>query len=167
MLLMRAIRVGVATAMSGSVLAAGASAAPAEPTSPLIGTWRTDTISQADAERTLGRHGLSRWIARFRAETPLTEPMSLVLVITRKEWNLYGKPQGKPRAEIDYDARYAVKGSTVDKIHATGFTTLRWFVQGRKLTLRWLKTTEPSYAGVPDKVFQYGLYMTRSFTRVG
>ena len=93
--------------------------------------------------------------------------MSLVLVITPKEWDLYGRPKGKPRFEIDYDARYAVKGSTVDKIHSTGFTTLRWSVQGRKLTLRWLKTTEPRVAGIPDKVFQYALYRTRSFSRVG
>jgi hypothetical protein len=163
---MTSIRVGVAAATSASVLAAGASAALSE-RSPLVGTWRTDTISQADAERTLSRYGLSRWTARFRPQTPLTEPMSLVLVITPKEWDLYGRPKGKPRFEIDYDARYAVKGSTVDKIHSTGFTTLRWSVQGRKLTLRWLKTTEPPVAGIPDKVFQYALYMTRSFSRVG
>ena len=93
--------------------------------------------------------------------------MSLVLVITPKEWDLYGKPKGKPRVEIDYDARYGVKGGTVDKIHSTGVTTLRWSVQGRKLTLRWRKTTEPPSAGIPDKVYQHALYMTRSFSRVG
>ena len=124
-------------------------------------------ISQADAEMTLRRHGLSKWIVPFRRETPFTEPMSLVLVVTPKEWDLYGKPKGKPRVEIDYNAKYVVKGTTLDKIHSTGFTRLGWSVKGRKLTLRWLKTTEPSFAGIPDKVFQYSLYMTRTFTRVG
>ena len=92
--------------------------------------------------------------------------MSLILVVTPKEWDLYGKPKGKPRVEIDYNARYVVKGSTLDKIHSTGFTTLGWSVRGRTLTLRWVKTTEPPYAGIPDKVFQCSLYMTRSFSRV-
>jgi len=124
-------------------------------------------ISQADAEGTLRRHGLSKWIAPFRRETPFTEPMSLILVVTPRQWNLYGKPKGKPRVEIDYNAKYVVKGSTLDKIHSTGFTTLRWSVKGRTLTLRWVKTTEPPYAGIPDKVFQYSLYMTRTFSRVG
>jgi hypothetical protein len=151
-----------------SVLSVGAPAVALSATkAPLVGTWRTDTISQADAEVTLRRHGLSKWIAVFRRQTPFTEPISLILVITPKEWDLYGKPKGKPRVEIDYDARYVVQQSTVDKIHSSGFTTLRWSVTGRKLTLRWIKTTEPPYMGIPDKVFQYALYMTRDFSRVG
>ena len=52
------------------------------------------------------------------------------------------------------------KRKYVDKIHWTGKTTLRCSVKGRKLTLRWLKTNEPPYRGIPDKVFQYALYMT-------
>ena len=165
--LVSAFRLAVTAGMA-SVLAAGASAtAFSETKSPLVGTWRTNIISPADAEVTLRRHGLSKWIAPFRRQTPFTEPMSLILVITPKEWDLYGKPKGKPRVEIDYDAEYVVKGSTVDKIHSGGFTTLRWSVKGRKLTLRWVKTTEPPYMGIPDKVFQYALYMTRNFSRVG
>jgi hypothetical protein len=150
-----------------SVLAAEASTASSETKSPFVGTWRTSIISQADVEVTLRRHGLSAWIAPFRRQTPFTEPMSLILVVTPKEWDLYGKAKGRPRVEIDYNAKYVVKGSTLDKIHSTGLTTLRWSVKGRKLTLRWLKTTEPPYAGIPDKVFQYALYMTRNFSRVG
>jgi 2-polyprenyl-6-methoxyphenol hydroxylase-like FAD-dependent oxidoreductase len=57
------------------------------------------------------------------------------------------------------------EGHTVDKIHSGGVTTLGWSVNGRKLTLRWLKTTEPSYMGIPDKVFQYALHMTQNLTR--
>ncbi len=165
---MSALRLAVTAGMA-SVLAAGASAAAlSETKSPsLVGTWRTSIVSQADAEVTLRRHGLSNWIAPFRRQTPFTEPMSLILVITPKEWDLYGKPKGKPRVEIDYDAKYVVRGSTVQKIHSSGFTTLRWSVKGRRLALRWVKTTEPPYMGIPDKVFQYALYMTRNFSRVG
>ena len=164
---MGAFRFAVIAGAMASVLAAGASAASSETVSPLVGTWRTNFIAQADAEVTLSRHGLSKWIAPFRRETPFTEPMSLILVVTPKEWDLYGKPKGKPRVEIDYDAKYVVKRDTLDKIHSTGFTTLRWSVKGRKLTLRWVKTTEPPYADIPDKVWQYSLYMTRDFSRVG
>ena len=164
---MGAFRLAVMAGVMASVLSAGASAALSETKSPLVGTWRTNIISQADAEVTLRRHGLSTWIAPFRGETPFTEPMSLILVVTPKEWDLYGKPKGKPRVEIDYNAKYVVKGSNLDKIHSTGFTTLRWSVKGGKLTLRWLKTTEPPVAGIPDKVFQYSLYMTRNFSRMG
>ena len=164
---MKAFRLAVMAGVMASVLAAGASAASSETKSPLVGTWRTNIISQADVEVTLRRHGLTKWIVPFRRETPFTEPMSLILVVTPKEWDLYGKPKGKPRVEIDYNAKYVVKGTTLDKIHSTGFTTLRWSVKGRTLTLRWVKTTEPPYAGIPDKVFQYSLYMMRDFSRVG
>ena len=134
-------------AMAGVVAlflsAAAAAGALSEANAPFVGTWRTEAISQADAEMTLRRFGLSKWVAPFRRQTPFTEPTSLILVITPGEWSLYGKPRGKPRVEIDYDARYAVKRGTVDKIHSSGFTTLGWSVKGRKLTLRWLRSTEP------------------------
>ena len=164
---MGAFRLAVMAGVMASVLAAGSSAASSETKSPLVGIWRTNIISQADAEVALRRHGLSKWIAPFRRQTPFTEPMSLILVITPTEWSLYGKPKGKPRVEIDYDAKYVVNGSTLDKIHSTGSTRLRWSVKERKLTLRWVKTTEPPYEGIPDKVFQYALYMTRNFSRAG
>jgi hypothetical protein len=163
---MRALRLAVMTVVTGALLTAAASAATAsKDQSPLVGTWRTGVIAQANAEAALRRYGLAKWIPRFRRETPITEPMAMVLVISPREWDLYGKPKGKPRVEIDYDARYMVKASTVDKIHKTGITTLRWSVKDRKLTLRWLKTTEPPYRGIPDKVFQYALYMTQNFSR--
>ena len=101
----------------------------------------------------------------FRRETPFTEPIALILVIRTGDWDLYGKPKGKPRFEIDYDAAWRVRGRTVDKIHSTGFTTFRWSVSGGALTLRWLGTTEPAYEGIPDEVFQRALYMTRKFSR--
>jgi hypothetical protein len=149
------------------LLATASSASSSETKSPLLGTWRTGLITQAAAEATLRTHGLSSWIPRFRRETPFTEPMALTLVVTRSEWDLYGKPKNKPRIEIDYDARYVVKGNTVEKIHSTGSTHLRWSLRGsgRTLALRWLRTTEPPYRGIPDKVFQHALYMTKSFSR--
>jgi hypothetical protein len=107
-----AFRLAVTAGVLTSVLTAGASAGTfSETKSPLVGTWRTNIISQADAEATLRRHGLSKWIARFRRQTPITEPMSLILVITPKEWDLYGKPKGKQRVEIDFDAKYVVRGT--------------------------------------------------------
>jgi hypothetical protein len=155
-----------ATVVVAVTLTAVASAAVASETqSPLVGTWRTGVISQAKAEATLRRSGMAKWISRFRSQTPLAAPMAMVLVISAKEWDLYGKPKGKPRVEIDYDADYVVRGNTVEKIHSTGSTTFRWTVKGRKLTLRWLRSTEPPVTGIPDKVFQYSLYMTQSFTR--
>jgi len=163
---MRALRLAVTTVVSTVLLTAAASAATSsEAKSPLVGTWRTGVITPVNAEATLRRYGLEKWIPRFRSQTPWTEPMALVLVISPTEWDLYGKPKSKPRVEIDFDAKYVVKRNTVDKIHATGFTTLRWSVRGSKLTLRWLKTTEPPFMGIPDKVFQYALYMTQSFSR--
>jgi hypothetical protein len=144
---------------------AAAADASLEARSPLVGTWRTAVITPAESEATLRRYGLGKWIPRFRTQTPFTEPMAMILVITPIEWDLYGKPKGKPRVEIDHDADYNVKGNIVEKIHSTGFTTLRWSVRGPKLTLRWLKTTEPPYMGIPDKVIQYALYMTKDFVR--
>lgn len=163
---MGALRLAMTTvAMVVLLVGATSAVASSDATSPLVGTWRTSVISQSDAEATLRRYGLSKWIARFRRETPFTEPMTLILIIRRGEWNLYGKPRGKSRVEIDYDARYVVKGATVNKIHATGFNTLGWSVKGRVLRLRWRKTTEPPYRGIPDVVFQRALYMTRNFVR--
>jgi hypothetical protein len=163
---MRAVRLVFTTlAMTVLATAVASAARSSEAKSPLLGTWRTGVITRADSEATLRRYGLAKWVAPFRKVTPFMEPKAMVLVISPKEWDLYGKPKGKPREEIDYDARYVVKGNTVDKIHFTGSTTLHWSVKGDKLTLRWLRTTEPPTSGIPDKVFQYALYMTQSFTR--
>ena len=163
---MRLLRVAVTTVVTTVLLTTAAVAATSsEAQSPLVGTWRTGVITQRDAEATLRRYGLAKWISRFRRETPLTKSMAMVLVISPTGWDLYGKPRGKPRVEIDYDAEYVVNGKVVSKIHAAGFTMFRWSVNSRKLSLRWLKTTEPPYRGIPDKVFQYALYMTQSFSR--
>jgi hypothetical protein len=162
----RTLRLTVGVVATLTLVAGATSAAASSEASPtLVGTWRTSVISQSAAETTLRRHGLSKWIARFRRETPFTEPMTLILTIRGGSWDLYGKPAGKPRVAIDYDAEYVIKGRTVDKIHATGRSTLRWSVNGRKLTLRWLRTTEPPHMGIPDEVFQRALYMTRTFSR--
>ena len=84
---MLAFKLAVTAGVMASVVSAGASAgALSEARGPLVGTWRTETISQADAEVTLRRYGLSRWIAPFRRQTPFAEPMSLVLVITPTEF---------------------------------------------------------------------------------
>jgi hypothetical protein len=163
---MRALRLAfTAVVMTILVTVATPAATSSERKSPLLGTWRTGVITRADSEATLRRHGLAKWISPFRKVTPFMEPKAMVLVVSPKEWDLYGKAKGKPREEIDYDARYVIHGSTVDKIHSTGVTTLRWSVKGRTLTLRWLRTTEPSYGGIPDKVYQHALYMTQNFTR--
>ena len=129
------------------------------------GTWHTSEISRTDAEATLRRYGLGKWIKRFRHQTPFTEPIALLLVIRRGDWDLYGKPKGKPKFAIDYDAEWWQPGGrTVRKIHGTGVTTFRWSVSSKALTLRWLKTTEPDVMGIPDEVFQRALYMTRKFS---
>ena len=132
--------------------------------SALEGTWRTEPISLSDAEATLRKHGLGKWAKKFRADPPFETETVLVLDV-KDEWDLYGESEGGPRAEIDYDAEYLVKGDTVKVTHSTGSTTHRWSVDGDRLTLEWLSTTQPSYEGVPDEVYQRALYMTAEFTR--
>jgi hypothetical protein len=143
-----------------------ASAAPSDDeASALEGTWVTPPIDQGDVERTLTKFGLAKYIDRFNSLIPFKPEMTLILDIHNGEWNLYGKPRGKPREEIDFDAEYVIEGSRVEKIHATGVTTFGWSVSGDVLSLEWLKTTEPSYKGTPDEVFQRALYMTEDFTQ--
>lgn len=151
---------------STTASAAPPSAAPSpEPVSPLEGTWRTPPISPRDAEAPLRQSGLAKWIKRFRPLTPFAADTVLILEIEEPTWNLYGKPKGEPRQEIDYDANYALHGNKVEVIHATGSTTFRWFVDGDTLTLEWLKSTQAPYKGIPDEVFQRALYMTEEFTK--
>jgi hypothetical protein len=158
-------------AVAAASLASSASAthglAPASSTATvsLAGTWRSSMITGADANATLRRHRLGKWITRFGEQGLFAEPIALILVLRPGDWDLYGKPNGKPRFAIDYDAEWHVNGRTVDKIHATGVTTFRWSVSGGVLRLRWLRTTEPPAAGIPDEVYQRALYMTRGFTR--
>lgn len=125
----------------------------------------TERISQEDVERTLRQNGLTKWIKRFRAIGIFKTELTMILDINGGEWDLYGKPKGGSREEIDYNAEYVVRGRRVDKIHSTGTTTLRWSVTGNNLTLEWLKTSEPPFKGIPDEVFQTALYMTEDFTR--
>jgi hypothetical protein len=154
------------TEASSSEPSTTAAASP-ESGSSLEGTWRAGPISTRDAETTLRRSGLGKWVEPLRPLMPFAGATTLILDIEEGEWDLYGESPGGQREEIDYDAEYVVKRDTVEKIHATGVTTLRWAVDGDTLTLEWLKTTEPPVSGIPDEVFQRVLYMTRPFTRQG
>lgn len=137
----------------------------ASPTaSALEGTWRTEPISLSDAEATLRKHDLEKWIEKFRTDPPFEGDTVLILDV-KDQWNLYGESDGGPRQEIDYDADYRIDGDTVEVIHSTGSTKHRWSVDGDRLTLEWLSTTQPPYNGVPDEVYQRALYMTAEFTR--
>ena len=140
------------------------SASPPDAASPLEGTWRTEPISLSDAEATLRKHGLGKYVEKFTTDPPFEEETVLILEV-KDEWDLYGESEGGPRSEIDYNADYLVKGDTVKVTHSTGSTTQRWSVDGDRLTLEWLSTTQPSYNGVPDEVYQRALYMTSEFTR--
>ena len=134
--------------------------------SALEGTWRTPPISLRDAEDTLRRHGLEKWVERFRPESPIKSDTVLILHIHDLEWDLYGSSDGGPREEIDYDAAMQVSGSKVEVVHRTGSTSYRWSVDdGHILKLTWLSTTQPPYRGIPDEVFQRVLYMTQDFTK--
>ena len=132
--------------------------------SELEGTWRTEPISLSDAEATLRKHGLEKWIEKLETDPPFEGDTVLILEV-KDEWNLYGETDGGPRQKIDYDAKYRIDGDTVEVTHRTGSTTHRWSVDGDRLTLEWLSTTQPPYNGVPDEVYQRALYMTAEFTR--
>ena len=140
------------------------SASPSKSASPLEGTWRTEPITMSDAEATLRKHGLGKYIKKLRTEPPFEGETVLILDV-KDEWDLYGESDGGPRSEIDYDADYLVKGDTVKVTHSTGSTTHRWTVNGDRLTLEWDSTTQPDYNGVPDEVYQRALYMTADFTK--
>ena len=132
--------------------------------SALEGTWRTEAISLTDAEATLRKHGLGKWVEKFKTDPPFEGDTVLILEV-KDQWDLYGESDGGPRAEIDYDAEYRIDGDTVEVTHSTGSTKHRWSVDGDRLTLEWLSTTQPPYNGVPDEVYQRALYMTAEFTR--
>ena len=136
-----------------------------EAVSRLEGTWQTELTFPRDVEATLRRHGLAKWIKRFRPLTPVPTATVLILHIRGGEWDLYGKRRGRPREEIDYDAGYTVYGSKVTVTHSDGYNVHRWSVKGDILTFRWLETTHPRYMGIPDEVFQRALYMTKPFKR--
>lgn len=134
--------------------------------SALEGTWRTPPISPRDADDTLRRHGLEKWIERIRPESPIKPDTVLILHIHDLEWDLYGSSDGGPLKEIDDDAAMQVNGNKVEVVHRTGSTTYRWSIDdGDILTLDWLGTTQPPHRGIPDEVFQRVLYMTQDFTR--
>jgi hypothetical protein len=140
-------------------------AAKSSPPAPALeGTWRTEPISLSDAEATLRNNGLGKWVKKFKIDPPFQGETVLILDV-KDEWDLYGETDGGPREEIDYDADYTVDGDTVEVTHSTGSTTHRWSVDGDRLTLEWLSTTQPAYNGVPDEVYQRALYMTAEFTR--
>jgi len=130
----------------------------------LEGTWRTEPISLSDAEATLRKHGLGQWIEKFETDPPFEGDTVLILDVNG-DWDLYGESEGEPREKIDYDAEYLIDGDTVEVTHKTGSTKHRWSVDGDRLTLEWLSTTQPPYNGVPDEVYQRALYMTAEFTR--
>ena len=140
-------------------------AASPEAASRLEGTWVTGRVSERDIERTLRKHGLAKWIQRFRPVAPIAADTVLILKIDEGTWDLYGKSKGAPREEIDYDADYELDGDTVVVSHEGESNTYRWSVDDDTLRLTWLDTTYGGYKGIPEEVFQRALYMTEEFVR--
>jgi hypothetical protein len=135
-------------------------------TTPLDGTYQTGPITPAEAEATVREHGLEEWLDEFRPLNPIEAPSTeLILDIGDGEWDLYGETDGGPRVEIDYDAEYAVEGDQVVFTHSDGANTYQWSLDGDTLTLEFVDSTLPPYAGIPEEVFQSALYETSTFTR--
>jgi hypothetical protein len=137
--------------------------APAE--SPLEGSWQAGPVSLKDTEDTVRRHGLGRWVEDYRANAPFSDDTVLALSIQDGAWDLYGSSGGGEPEPIDYDAEYEIDGATVIFHHSDGSNTYRWTVDRDTLTLRFVRSTMPTYQGIPDEVFQRALYMTEAFTR--
>jgi hypothetical protein len=136
------------------------------PATPLDGTYRTGPITPAEAEATVREHGLEEWLDEFRPLNPIEAPSTeLILDLVDGEWDIYGETDGGPRVEIDYDAEYAVEGDQVVFTHSDGANTYRWSLDGDMLTLEFVDSTLPPYAGIPEEVFQSALYETSTFTR--
>ena len=134
----------------------------------LAGTWRTSPITVDEMTRTLREQGLGEWVARFEQNAPISGPPTvLVLEIRDGGWDLYGRPRGGQREEIDYDAEYEVNGDIVVVSHEGDSNTYRWAVKGENLELTWLETTYGRNNGIPEQVFQRALYMTADFQRAG
>ena len=141
------------------------SASPSKAAAPLAGNWRTkEPVSPSDAEATLRKHGLEKWIKKFETESPIQSDTVLVLEVTG-QWDLYMEPKDSPREEVDYDADYKFRGNEVEVIHSDGSTIYEWAVDGDTLTFEWQSTTLPGYNGIPDEVFQRVLYMSSEFIR--
>ncbi len=140
------------------------SASPSKSASPLEGTWQTEPITLDDAEATIRKYGLGKYVKRFRTDPPFKGETVLILDL-KDEWDLYGQSEGGQREEIDYDADYTVQGNEVEMVHSEGPTVYGWRIDGDTLTLEWKSTTLPGYNGVPDEVYQRALYMTAEFTR--
>ena len=103
------------------------------------------------------------------------------------DWHLYAEPEAVPRKRmIDYrmqadhwggqdlpdvprgpGLRYEQHGDQLVASYEGDSNTYRSAVDGKYLTLTWLKTTYPPHMGIPEEVFQRALYMTAKFKRVG
>jgi hypothetical protein len=145
-----------------------ATAPTSEDAGALDGTWRTRSITVDGMTRTLREHGLGDWVARFEQNAPVSDaPTALVLEIRDGRWDLYGRPRGGQREEIDYDAQFEVDGDIVVVSHEGDSNTYRWAIDGESLKLAWLETTYGRNNGIPEEVFQRALYMTADFRRAG
>ena len=139
-------------------------ASPTTAASALEGTWRTEPVSPSDAEATLRRHGLKKWVKQFRAESPIQSDTTLVLEVS-DGWVLSGETEGVAPEKIDYTTDYEVRNDEVEAMHDDGSNVYRWTIDGDTLTLEWLRTTFPAHEGIPEEAYQRALYMTSEFTR--
>jgi hypothetical protein len=133
--------------------------------SPLEGTWEAGPITLEQSVATVRRHGLGRWVEKYKANAPFFGNTVLTLTVGGGAWDLYGSSGGGQPEPIDYDAEYEIEGDTVVFHHSDGSNTYRWEVHDDSLRLHFVKSTLPGYRGIPEEVFQRALYMTEVFTR--
>ena len=139
-------------------------ASPSKAASALEGTWRTEPVSPSDAEATLRKHGLKKWIKQFRDESPIQTDTALVLDVG-DGWVLSGEAEGGAPEKIDYTTDYEVRDDEVEAMHDDGSNVYRWTVEGETLKLEWLRTTFPAHEGIPEEAYQRALYMTAEFKK--
>ena len=134
--------------------------------SPVDGVWTTRSVSARQQSSEIRSAGFSASnVTRFLADQQETGSIVYTLRFEDGIFQTLAAADGGPSQPIDTGS-YAVTGNHITiRPFAGSLTVWRFSLVGDELMLALVRDTQPNHAGMPDAVFQHGIYTTAPFFR--
>jgi len=128
------------------------------------GTWTTQPFGHDAIAGTLDAAGLGEHTEQFFTIDETPDDLVIKLRLEAGAWTAYRSAGTDSTVSLHDRGTYATEGDTLlYRPFSGGLNTYRWSVAGDQLSLTFVSTTEPSYAGLPNEVFQRAFYTTVPF----
>jgi hypothetical protein len=134
--------------------------------SPVDGVWTTHTVAARAQSSEIRSAGFpASFVGKFLADQQETRSIVYTLRFQDGIFQTLAAADGRPAQAIDAGS-YSVSADRITiRPFAGSLTVWRFSLVGDRLELALVRDTQPPHAGMPDAVFQHGIYTAAPFFR--